>query len=239
MPIAATHLCLRLFIAGDGLTTQTQVAANVCPTVTCLSRSCWISRRKENLVDAMRRRRRWKKRSLDPANTSASPATSFRVGYEVLDILPLSLACTQSLGRRWGIYHYSLQTQRERSSSQHGSRVTLGARIPSRRQQSMHACMWLRQLICHPLDLHLLPLILFPYTGQSRRGIAGLLDMTCHSLTPYQRLARSVSTDESWQRDVTLERRIGFYRIKGDAGSGNFSRVMVGIHCLTKGKHIR
>lgn len=71
--------------------------------------------------------------------------------------------------------------------------------------------------------------------GRSKKGISGLLDITCHTLTPYQKLVKSLAHDESWQRDVTLERRIGFYRFKGDAGTGNFSRVKIGIHCLTKG----
>lgn len=37
-------------------------------------------------------------------------------------------------------------------------------------------------------------------------------------------------------RELTVGRRIGFYKIRGEIGCGNFSHVKMGIHALTKGK---
>lgn len=36
-------------------------------------------------------------------------------------------------------------------------------------------------------------------------------------------------------RELTVGRRIGFYKIRGEIGCGNFSHVKLGIHALTKG----
>ncbi len=38
------------------------------------------------------------------------------------------------------------------------------------------------------------------------------------------------------QRELTLGRRVGFYRFKSDLGAGNFSKVKLATHLLTKGK---
>ena len=54
-------------------------------------------------------------------------------------------------------------------------------------------------------------------------------------LTPYQRIIRSLENDDRWQREITLGRRVGFYRFRGDIGTGNFSQVKVALHCLTRG----
>lgn len=40
-------------------------------------------------------------------------------------------------------------------------------------------------------------------------------------------------------RELTVGRRIGFYKIRGEIGCGNFSHVKLGIHALTKGKKIK
>lgn len=56
------------------------------------------------------------------------------------------------------------------------------------------------------------------------------------SLSPYQRVLRNLNHDERWQKEIALGRRIGFYRFRGDLGSGNFSQVKQAIHCLTKEK---
>lgn len=37
-------------------------------------------------------------------------------------------------------------------------------------------------------------------------------------------------------RELTVGRRIGFYKIRGEIGCGNFSHVKLGIHALTKGR---
>ena len=54
----------------------------------------------------------------------------------------------------------------------------------------------------------------------------------------YERLKWSHEFDEMSHRDVALGRRIGFYKIKSDLGSGNFSKVKLANHQLTKGKGI-
>jgi serine/threonine-protein kinase NIM1 len=51
----------------------------------------------------------------------------------------------------------------------------------------------------------------------------------------YQRILYFLDSDERWQREIALGRRIGFYRFRGDIGNGNFSQVKVAIHGLTKG----
>lgn len=54
-------------------------------------------------------------------------------------------------------------------------------------------------------------------------------------LTPYERLSQDLSQDPRVMKEITLGKRIGFYRIRGELGSGNFSQVKLGIHSLTKG----
>ena len=52
----------------------------------------------------------------------------------------------------------------------------------------------------------------------------------------YERLKWCHEFDEMSHRDVALGRRIGFYKIKSDLGSGNFSKVKLANHQLTKGR---
>ena len=54
--------------------------------------------------------------------------------------------------------------------------------------------------------------------------------------TPYERLSFDLSNDQRCLKEITLGKRIGFYRIRGELGSGNFSQVKMGIHALVKGK---
>lgn len=53
--------------------------------------------------------------------------------------------------------------------------------------------------------------------------------------TPYERLSFDLSNDQRCLKEITLGKRIGFYRIRGELGSGNFSQVKMGIHALVKG----
>ena len=55
------------------------------------------------------------------------------------------------------------------------------------------------------------------------------------SLTPYERLTHDLAHDERYLKEITLGKRIGFYRIRGELGSGNFCQVKMGIHSLTRG----
>ena len=54
-------------------------------------------------------------------------------------------------------------------------------------------------------------------------------------LTPYEKLIRELQHDEKVSKEISSGRRIGFYRIRGDLGSGNFSQVKLGYHCIAKG----
>jgi serine/threonine-protein kinase NIM1 len=54
--------------------------------------------------------------------------------------------------------------------------------------------------------------------------------------TPYQQLLHSLHHDQRWLTEVNLGKRVGFYRFRGELGSGNFSQVKMAIHQLTKGK---
>ncbi|XP_073477972.1 serine/threonine-protein kinase NIM1 [Aquarana catesbeiana] len=53
-------------------------------------------------------------------------------------------------------------------------------------------------------------------------------------LTPFEKLTHDMSHDEKTVKELTLCKRIGFYRLRGEIGSGNFSQVKLGIHVLTK-----
>lgn len=55
-------------------------------------------------------------------------------------------------------------------------------------------------------------------------------------LSPYEKLLQSLHYDQHLKWELALGKRIGFYTLKGDLGSGNFSRVKIGMHCLTKGQ---
>ncbi|MBN3283238.1 NIM1 kinase, partial [Polyodon spathula] len=55
-------------------------------------------------------------------------------------------------------------------------------------------------------------------------------------LTPFEKLTLDMSQDEKVVKELTLGKRIGFYRVRGEIGSGNFSNVKLGIHSLTKEK---
>ena len=59
---------------------------------------------------------------------------------------------------------------------------------------------------------------------------------TVSTLTPYERILQDLEHDEKIAKEISGGRRIGFYRIRGDLGSGNFSQVKLGYHCLARGK---
>ncbi|XP_019387565.1 PREDICTED: serine/threonine-protein kinase NIM1 [Crocodylus porosus] len=55
-------------------------------------------------------------------------------------------------------------------------------------------------------------------------------------LTPFEKLTQDMIQNEKVVKELTLGKRIGFYRVRGEIGSGNFSQVKLGIHSLTKEK---
>ncbi|XP_030048054.1 serine/threonine-protein kinase NIM1 [Microcaecilia unicolor] len=54
--------------------------------------------------------------------------------------------------------------------------------------------------------------------------------------TPFEKLIQDMSQDEKVVKELALGKRIGFYRVRGEIGNGNFSHVKLGIHSLTKEK---
>lgn len=57
-------------------------------------------------------------------------------------------------------------------------------------------------------------------------------------LTAYEKLLYDSQHDMRFKAEEKAGRRIGFYRIRGDIGLGNFSRVKLGVHLLAKGKYL-
>lgn len=55
-------------------------------------------------------------------------------------------------------------------------------------------------------------------------------------ITPLQRLTTDMCKDEKTIKDLMIGRRVGFYKVRGEIGSGTFSRVKLAFHALTKGK---
>lgn len=55
-------------------------------------------------------------------------------------------------------------------------------------------------------------------------------------LSSYERLTRDLASNDKYRQEIALGKRIGFYRIRGELGSGNFCQVKMGIHALTRGK---
>ncbi|VBB29834.1 unnamed protein product [Acanthocheilonema viteae] len=53
---------------------------------------------------------------------------------------------------------------------------------------------------------------------------------------PYESMLDSLINDPAMQKEIALGKRIGFYSICEEIGSGNFSKVNLGIHCLTNEK---
>ena len=54
-------------------------------------------------------------------------------------------------------------------------------------------------------------------------------------LTAYEKLMYDSQHDMRFKAEEKAGRRIGFYRLRGDIGLGNFSRVKLGVHLLAKG----
>ncbi|XP_076857343.1 serine/threonine-protein kinase NIM1 [Brachyhypopomus gauderio] len=57
-----------------------------------------------------------------------------------------------------------------------------------------------------------------------------------HRISPLEKLNLDMCEDEKVVRELTVGRRIGFYKVRGEIGCGNFSQVKLGIHALTRDK---
>lgn len=55
-------------------------------------------------------------------------------------------------------------------------------------------------------------------------------------LTPLEKLMMDMCHDENTIKELTVGRRVGFYKVRGEIGCGNFSKVKLAFHALTKGK---
>lgn len=54
--------------------------------------------------------------------------------------------------------------------------------------------------------------------------------------TAFERVVYDMSHNETIVSDIILGKRIAFYELRGEIGTGNFSQVRLGVHALTKGK---
>ncbi len=52
----------------------------------------------------------------------------------------------------------------------------------------------------------------------------------------YESLRLGLESSPRVRQEVALKKRVGFYRLRGQLGAGNFSKVRLGIHLLTNGK---
>jgi len=57
-------------------------------------------------------------------------------------------------------------------------------------------------------------------------------------MSAYEKALLDLAHDKKMERDLAVGRQVGFYRIRGEIGSGNFSQVKLGIHILTRGAFI-
>jgi len=54
-------------------------------------------------------------------------------------------------------------------------------------------------------------------------------------LTPLEKLTLEMCKDQDTIKELAVGRRVGFYKVRGQIGCGNFSKVKLAIHALTKG----
>lgn len=54
--------------------------------------------------------------------------------------------------------------------------------------------------------------------------------------TAFERVVYDMSHNETIIRDIILGKRVAFYELRGEIGTGNFSQVRLGVHALTKGE---
>jgi len=54
--------------------------------------------------------------------------------------------------------------------------------------------------------------------------------------SPYEQQLHQLENDPRVSKEILLGKRIRFYHVKGTIGTGNFSKVRLGVHILTKGR---
>uniref|UniRef100_A0A914VP01 non-specific serine/threonine protein kinase n=1 Tax=Plectus sambesii TaxID=2011161 RepID=A0A914VP01_9BILA len=70
----------------------------------------------------------------------------------------------------------------------------------------------------------------------SRRPSEQASEVGVKEMTIYERTIHMLANDATFQKEIALGKRIGFYRLGKELGAGNFSKVKMGIHVLTKEK---
>lgn len=55
----------------------------------------------------------------------------------------------------------------------------------------------------------------------------------------FDKLMHDLDHDPKVAKDIALGRRVRLYKIRGQLGVGNFSKVKLGVHILTRGMHVR
>lgn len=55
-------------------------------------------------------------------------------------------------------------------------------------------------------------------------------------LTPLEKLTLAMCHDEKTIKELNVGRRVGFYKVCCEIGCGNFSKVKLAFHALTKGR---
>ncbi|XP_045104997.1 serine/threonine-protein kinase NIM1-like isoform X3 [Portunus trituberculatus] len=70
----------------------------------------------------------------------------------------------------------------------------------------------------------------------SARSLSSMCDEEVDERSPYDRVLYGLHHDPRWLKEVTLGRRVGFYRFRGELGQGNFSTVRLALHQLTRDK---
>ncbi len=77
--------------------------------------------------------------------------------------------------------------------------------------------------------------------GQDASAASGVQKATqANSVTvkrrsPYERITYDLESDHKVKQEVRLGKRVGFYKLRGQLGTGNFAKVKLGIHLLTTG----
>lgn len=74
------------------------------------------------------------------------------------------------------------------------------------------------------------------FNQENQDGSTVTLNKEDLKVTAYNKVLDLLANDPTYQREVTLGKRIGFYKLGKELGSGNFSKVKLGVHVLTKGK---
>ncbi|XP_042859925.1 serine/threonine-protein kinase NIM1-like, partial [Penaeus japonicus] len=73
-------------------------------------------------------------------------------------------------------------------------------------------------------------------TSASARSLSSVSAGDEDERTPYERVLYGLHHDQRWLKEVSLGRRVGFYRFRGELGQGNFSTVRLAYHQLTRDK---